>query len=74
MATQSQLPDRSQQSIIDPHLERRSDRLVTLADLLAQGIDLAEVRRRWPHAVQYVALDGEPVFLAEDLATKGIES
>lgn len=36
----------------------------------AEDLDLtiAEVRRRWPNAVEYTALDGEPCWRRTDLA------
>jgi hypothetical protein len=48
---------------------RRSPDYLTAADLRPYGLAPADVRRRYPWAVEYVALDGRPCWLAADLAT-----
>jgi hypothetical protein len=40
---------------------------ITPADLAVYGLTAAEVRKRWPAAVEYTALDGSPCWLREDL-------
>ena len=41
----------------------------------AEDLDLtvAEVRRRWPQAVEYVGIDGEPCWRREDVAASVAE-
>lgn len=45
------------------------DDVITAEMLNTYGIDCREVRRRWPHAVERVALDGQTCWLEEDLGS-----
>ena len=42
--------------------------VITAAELADYGLTPADVLRRCPHAVEYVALDGSACWLREDLA------
>jgi hypothetical protein len=44
------------------------DGIVTLDELEAVGLTTADVREGCPWAVEYIALDGPPFWLREDLA------
>jgi hypothetical protein len=45
--------------------DKSGESVIHAADL---DMTIAEVRRRWPQAVERVGLDGEPVWLREELA------
>jgi hypothetical protein len=61
------LEDDTRRGVHRPHLDSPTDPIVTVDTLAPYDLTEADVRRLWPRATPYIALDGRPCWLTADL-------